>query len=91
VIKLNYTNYALDTGTVTERWFDPELYDALAEGAIWDRRKGDHEGAVEIVKCVTGRIGTRFLVQGLESGRQWLVTHSTLLGTYVPRKTAPPL
>ena len=76
---------------MTERWFDPELSDALAEGAIWDRRKGNHEGAVEILKCVEGRIGTRFLVQGLESGRQWLVTHSTLLGTYAPRKTAPPL
>ena len=57
MIELNYINYALDTETVTERWFDPELSDALAEGAIWDRRKGNHEGAVEIVKCVTGRIG----------------------------------
>ena len=91
MIELTYLNYALDAETVTERWFDPELSDALAEGAIWDRRKGNHEAAAEIVKCVTGRIGTRFLVQGLKSGRQWLVTHSTLLGTYAPRKTAPPL
>jgi hypothetical protein len=91
VIKFNYLNYTLGARTMTERWFDSELSDALAEGAIWDRRKGNHEGAVEIVKCVKGRIGTRFLVQGLESGRQWLVTHSTLLGTYAPRKTAPPL
>ncbi len=74
-----------------DRWFDLEGFDALTEGAVWDRRKGDHEGAVEILKCVEGRIGTRFLVQGLESGRQWLVTLSTLLGTYRPRKSAPPL
>ncbi|HME74993.1 MAG TPA: hypothetical protein VKI00_04840 [Mycobacterium sp.] len=76
---------------MTDRRFDLQLSDALAEGAIWDRRKGNHEGAVEILKRVEGRIGTRFLVQGLESGRQWLVSHSTLLGTYAPRKTAPPL
>jgi hypothetical protein len=74
-----------------DRWFRPEVYDALIEGAVWDRRKGNHEGTVEILKCVDGRIGTRYLVQGLESGRQWLVSHSTLLATYRPRKAAPPV
>lgn len=73
------------------RRIDPERFDALAEGTIWDRRKGKHEGAIEVLKCVNGRIGTRFLVQGLESGRRWLVTRSTLLGTYAPRDTPPPL
>jgi hypothetical protein len=76
---------------MTDRWFDPERVGALTEGAVWDRHKGNHEGAVEILRCVTGRIGTRYLVQGLESGRQWLVSHSTLLATYRPRTEAPPL
>ena len=76
---------------MTDRWLDRERFDALAEGVIWDRRKGNHEGAVEILRRVEGRIGTRYLVQGLETGRQWLVGHSTLLGTYRPRKEAPPL
>ena len=75
---------------MTDRRFDPNSFDTLAQGTIWDRRKGNHEGAIEILKCVKGRIGTRFLVRGLESERQWLVTHSTLLGTYAPRKPAPP-
>jgi hypothetical protein len=74
-----------------DRGVNRERFDALAEGAIWDRRKGKHEGAVEILRCVEGRIGTRYLVQGLETGRQWLVGHSTLLGTYRPREAAPPL
>jgi hypothetical protein len=55
----------------------------------------DQDGAslrqVEIIKCVTSRIGTRYLVQGLESGRQWFINHSTLLGSYEPRRLSPPL
>jgi hypothetical protein len=73
------------------RWFDSQRHAALIEGAIWDRRRGQHESAVEILKCVTSRIGTRYLVEGLESGRQWLVSHSTLLDTYEPRETVSPL
>jgi hypothetical protein len=72
-----------------DRRFEPELRGALAEGAIWDRRYGRHEAAVEIIKCVKGRAGERYLVQGLASGRRWLVGHGTLLDTYKPRKTAP--
>jgi hypothetical protein len=72
-----------------DRRLEPELHGALTEGAIWARKKGRHEGAVEIIKCVKSRVGERYLVQGLESGRRWLVGHGTLLDTYKPRKTAP--
>jgi hypothetical protein len=75
------------------RWFDLDRHSALKEGAIWDRKTktARHESAVEIIKCVTSRIGTRYLVQGLESGRQWFINHSTLLGSYEPRRVSPPL
>jgi hypothetical protein len=72
-----------------DRRFEPELHSALTEGAIWDRKNGRHEGTVEIIKCVKSRVGERYLVQGLESGRRWLVGQGTLLATYTPRKTAP--
>ena len=57
----------------------------LNEGAIWDRRRGEHEAAIRIVKCVHSRVGSRYLVEGLESGRQWLVSAATLLNAYEPR------
>jgi hypothetical protein len=73
------------------RWFDLDRHSALTEGAIWDRKTARHESAVEIIKCVTSRIGTRYLVQGLESGRQRFINHSTLLRSYEPRRISPPL
>lgn len=76
---------------LSDRWFDPERARDLAIGAIWDRRRERHEAAVKIIKRVTSRLGgTRYLVQGLESGRQWTVNQSTLLSSYAPRRPAPP-
>ena len=77
--------------SMRRRWLDSQRHAALIEGAIWDRRRGQNEFAVAILKCVTSRIGDRYLVEGLDSGRQWLVSHSTLLATYEPRNTVPPL
>jgi hypothetical protein len=73
---------------------DPESVGAITEGAIWDmRRRGEHETSVKIVRTVNSRIGRRLLVRGLKTGREWAVTHHTLLSSYSPRtmKTAPPL
>jgi hypothetical protein len=71
-----------------DRRLKPELDRALTEGAIWDRKSGRHEAAVEIIKWVKSRAGERYLVEGLESGRRWLVGHGTLVDTYKPRKQA---
>jgi hypothetical protein len=68
-----------------DRWFEPDRYKQLNEGAIWDRRRGEHEAAIRIVKCVHSRVGSRYLVEGLESGRQWLVGAGTLVTAYEPR------
>jgi hypothetical protein len=68
-----------------DRWFEPDRLKHLNEGAIWDRRRGEHEAAIRIVKYVESRVGSRYLVQGLESGRQWLVSAATLLDAYEPR------
>ncbi|HEY9305613.1 MAG TPA: hypothetical protein VIO95_15100 [Mycobacterium sp.] len=69
---------------------DPERVGAITEGAIWDRRRGDrrrgeHETSVEILRTVRGRIGSRILVRGLKTGRQWVVNPETLLYSYDPR------
>ena len=74
------------TATSDVKFFRSKSDNALTEGAIWDRKTARHESAVEIIKCVTSRIGTRYLVQGLESGRQRFVNHSTLLRSYEPRR-----
>jgi hypothetical protein len=71
---------------------DPERVSAITEGAIWDRRRGDrrrgeHETSVEVVRTVCGRIGRRVLVRGLKTGRQWVVNPETLLYSYDPRTT----
>jgi hypothetical protein len=67
------------------RRLDLQHNEALREGAVWERTRGEHEQAVLILKEVNGRVGERYLVQGLESGRQWLVSHSTLLDAYRPK------
>jgi hypothetical protein len=66
------------------RTFTASTHMQLNEGAIWDRRRGEHEAAIRIVKCVHSRVGSRYLVEGLESGRQWLVSAATLLNAYEP-------
>ena len=73
---------------------DPERVGAITEGAIWDRRRhGQHETSVKIIRTVRGRIGLRFLVRGLKTGREWAVNPETLLSSYDPRtmKIMPPL
>jgi len=67
------------------RWLDPNLSKALKEGAVWQRTRGAHEQSVRILREVNGRVGDRYLVEGLESGRQWLVSQSTLLDAYRPK------
>ncbi len=67
------------------RRLDPERVGALTEGAIWDRRRGEHETSVQILRTVRGRIGRRLLVRGLKTGRQWVVNPETLLYSYDPR------
>ena len=62
-----------------------KLAKALKVGAVWERTRGEHEQVVRILKEVNGRVGERYLVEGLESGRQWLVSHSTLLDAYRPK------
>jgi hypothetical protein len=74
------------------RRLDPKRVGAITEGAIWDRRRGDkrrgeHETSVEILRTVTGRIGRRVLVRGLKTGRQWVVNPETLLYSYDPRSS----
>jgi hypothetical protein len=71
---------------------DPERVGAIIEGAIWDRRRGEHETSVEVLRTVRGRIGLRVLVRGLQTGRQWVVNPETLLHSYNPRiiKIEPP-
>ncbi len=71
---------------------DPERVGAIIEGSIWDRRRedrrrGEHETSVEVVRTVCGRIGRRVLVRGLKTGRQWVVNPETLLYSYDPRTT----
>jgi hypothetical protein len=66
------------------RRFNLKLTKSLKVGAVWERTRGEHEQAVRILKEVNGRVGERYLVEGLESGRQWLVSHSTLLDAYRP-------
>jgi hypothetical protein len=74
------------------RRLDPERVGAITEGAVWDRRRGEHETPVEILRTVRGRLGYRVLVRGLETGRQWVMNRETLLYSYNPRvtKTEPP-
>ncbi len=57
----------------------------LIEGAVWERTRGDHEPIIRVLKRVTSRVGERYLVEGLKSGRQWVVGASTLLDAYRPR------
>ncbi len=73
--------------------FEPQRVDAITEGAIWDRRYGGHESSVKILRAVHSRIGSRILVRGVKTGRQWVVNPNTLLNSYDPRtmKTRPPL
>ncbi len=73
--------------------FDSERVDSITEGAIWDRRHGGHESSVQILRTVHSRIGSRILVCGVKTGRQWVVNPNTLLNSYDPRtmKTKPPL
>jgi hypothetical protein len=66
---------------------DPERVGAITEGAIWDRRRGEHETSVEVLRTVRGRMGRRVLVRGLKTGRQWVVNPETLLYSYTPRVT----
>jgi len=72
--------------------FDRERIEAITEGAIWDRRSGAREPGVKIIRTVRGRIGTRLLVQGLQTGRQRALGLNTLLANYNPRilKTKSP-
>jgi len=64
----------------------PERVGAITEGAIWDvRRHGEHETSVKILRTVRGRIGSRLLVRGLRTGREWVVNRDTLLSSYDPR------
>lgn len=65
--------------------FDHERVGAITEGAIWDRRRGQHETSVEILRTIHGRMGTRVLVRGLKTGRQWVMNTETLLYSYDPR------
>jgi hypothetical protein len=67
------------------RRLDPERVDAITEGAIWDRRRGEHETSVEVLRTVRGRMGRRVLVRGLITGRQWVMNPETLLYSYTPR------
>jgi hypothetical protein len=64
---------------------DPERVGAITEGAIWDRRRGEHETSVEVLRTVRGRMGRRVLVRGLKTGRQWVMNPETLLYSYTPR------
>ena len=66
---------------------DPERVASITEGAIWDRRRGEHETSVEVLRTVRGRMGRRVLVRGLKTGRQWVVNPETLLHSYTPRVT----
>ena len=68
------------------RWLNHHHH--LHEGAVWERIKGPHEPAVRVLKRVTSRIGDRYLVEGLQSRRQWLIAAHTLLDSYRP-KTSP--
>jgi hypothetical protein len=67
------------------RKLDSDRVDAITEGAIWDRRRGEHETSVEILRTVRGRIGRRVLVRDLKTGRQRVVNAETLLYSYEPR------
>lgn len=68
------------------RWLRPEHAAALAVGVEWERTKGhQYEAAVVILKLIHSRIGERYLVEGLTSGRQWFVNLDTLLESYRPR------
>ena len=64
---------------------DPERVKAITEGAIWDRRRGEHETSVEVLRTIRGRMGRRVLVRGLITGRQWVMNPETLLYSYTPR------
>lgn len=67
------------------RRLDSDRADAITEGVIWDRRRGEHETSVEILRTVRGRIGRRVLVRDLKTGRQRVVNAETLLYSYEPR------
>jgi hypothetical protein len=71
-----------------DRRFEAENHTKLIEGAVWEHTRRRHEPAVEIVKCVHSRIGDRYLVEGIESGRRWLVNGATLLDSYSPQRHA---
>jgi len=64
---------------------DPERVGAITAGSIWDRRRGEHETSVEVLRTVGGRMGRRVLVRGLKTGRQWVMNPETLLYSYTPR------
>jgi hypothetical protein len=75
---------------VPRRRFDPKLGHALKEGAVWERTRGlEHERTVRIVKATNGALGCRYLVQGLDSGRQWTISPPMLLDTYRPKGWQP--
>jgi hypothetical protein len=68
------------------RRFRPQRIHALTEGHIWENRHQSRDDtAVCILRRVHGRRGSRFLIEGLDTKRQWTVTTSTLLGGYEPR------
>jgi len=56
------------------------------EGSIWERttHKPRHESHVRVLRALKGSRGLRYLVEGLTSGRQWTVSHITLLSSYQP-------
>jgi hypothetical protein len=68
------------------RRFGPQRIRTLVEGHIWEnRRRSRDDTAVRILRRIHGRQGLRFLIEGLDTKRQWAVTTSTLLSEYEPR------
>ena len=69
------------------KWLDRKRAEALVPDAVWVRRHPGHESAIVIVKVIThGLMTKRCLVQGRDSGRQWLVSFSTLMDAYDPEE-----
>lgn len=60
------------------------------EGSRWKRRKSvnRHENVIEILRCLQSRRGVRYLVQGSVSGRQWTLSHATLLSSYTLKEAS---
>jgi hypothetical protein len=71
---------------MARRIHDPLYNRTPEEGSVWERTRKPHEHAVRIVKVLDGRLGRRYLVEGVESGRQWTVSHPTLQDTYTQKR-----